>query len=93
MAGSPPTESAQLELRLLGRFELVLRESGELVPAPAAKMRALLAYLAAAPRSTETRRRLAGLLWESSGEDQARPSLRQLRKKPARRAAPRGFSA
>ena len=78
MAGSPPTESAQLELRLLGRFELVLRESGELMPAPAAKMRALLAYLAAAPRSTETRRHLAGLLWESSGEDQARQSLRQL---------------
>ena len=78
MAGSPPTDNAQLELRLLGRFELVLRESSELVPAPAAKMRALLAYLAAAPRSTETRRRLAGLLWESSGEDQARQSLRQL---------------
>jgi len=41
-------------------------------------MRALIAYLAAAPRFTETRRRLAGLLWASSGEDQARQSLRQL---------------
>ena len=78
MFSSVTTDNAQLELRLLGRFELVLRESGELMPAPAAKMRALLAYLAAAPRSTETRRRLAGLLWESRGEDQARQSLRQL---------------
>jgi hypothetical protein len=56
---------------------------------PAAKMRALLAYLAAAPRSAETRRRMAGLLWESSGEDQARQSLRQLLSNFRRGAAPK----
>jgi DNA-binding SARP family transcriptional activator len=89
MAGSPPIESTRLELRLLGHFELVLRESGELIPMPAAKMRALLAYLAAAPRSAETRRRMAGLLWESSGEDQARQSLRQLLSNLRRGAAPK----
>jgi DNA-binding SARP family transcriptional activator len=89
MAGSPPIESTRLELRLLGHFELVLRESGELIPMPAAKMRALLAYLAAAPRSAETRRRMAGLLWESSGEDQARQSLRQLLSNFRRGAAPK----
>jgi DNA-binding SARP family transcriptional activator/Flp pilus assembly protein TadD/TolB-like protein len=72
------SQTAAFELRLLGQFELVLRQSGTLIPVPTAKMKALLAYLAAAPRFTETRRRLAGLLWASSGEDQARQSLRQL---------------
>jgi DNA-binding SARP family transcriptional activator/TolB-like protein len=70
--------SAPFELRLLGQFELVLRETGALIPLPNAKARALVAYLAAAPRFAESRRRLAGLLWASSGEDQARQSMRQL---------------
>src|SRR5450756_1036881 len=74
----PAAQDARFELRLLGQFELGLAESGALVPVPTAKIRALLAYLAAAPRFTETRRRLAGLLWASSGEDQARQSMRQL---------------
>jgi len=74
----PAAQDARFELRLLGQFELGLHDSGALVPVPTAKMRALIAYLAAAPRFTETRRRLAGLLWASSGEDQARQSLRQL---------------
>jgi DNA-binding SARP family transcriptional activator len=74
----PAAQDAPFELRLLGQFELGLRESGALVPVSTAKTRALLAYLAAAPRFTETRRRLAGLLWASSGEDQARQSMRQL---------------
>jgi DNA-binding SARP family transcriptional activator len=41
-------------------------------------MRALLLYLAAAPRFSETRRALATLLWSTSGEKQAQQSLRQL---------------
>lgn len=41
-------------------------------------MRALLALLAASPGFSESRRRIAGLLWASSVEDQARHSLRQL---------------
>jgi DNA-binding SARP family transcriptional activator/tetratricopeptide (TPR) repeat protein len=83
-------KAAPFELRVLGPVELVHRPSGDLLPAPA-KMRALMAYLSAAPRSTETRRRLAGLLWASSGEDQARQSLRMLlsnfRRSAERRAA------
>lgn len=78
MADNPLAQNAPFELRVLGQFELVLRETGALIPVPTAKMRALLAYSAAAPRFTETRRRLAGLLWASSGEDQARQSMRQL---------------
>lgn len=76
--GSHPSQAAPFELRVLGHFELVLRESGALIPVPTAKTRALLAYLAAAPRFTETRRRLAGLLWANSGEEQGRQSMRQL---------------
>jgi DNA-binding SARP family transcriptional activator/Flp pilus assembly protein TadD len=76
--GSQSSQATPFELRVLGHFELVFRETGALIPVPTAKTRALLAYLAAAPRFTETRRRLAGLLWANSGEDQARQSMRQL---------------
>jgi DNA-binding SARP family transcriptional activator/Tfp pilus assembly protein PilF len=71
-------EAAPFELRVLGQLELVHVQSGELIPLPAAKMRALVAYLAAAPRLTAERRQIAGLLWASSGERQARQSMRQL---------------
>jgi DNA-binding SARP family transcriptional activator/tetratricopeptide (TPR) repeat protein/TolB-like protein len=77
--GDPaPFGVAPFELRVLGAFELAHRPSGALIPISAAKMRALIAYLAAAPRNAEVRRTLAGLLWASSGEDQARQSMRQL---------------
>jgi DNA-binding SARP family transcriptional activator/Flp pilus assembly protein TadD len=72
------TDETSLELRLLGSFEVVHRPSGELIAIPAAKMRALIVYLAAAPRHTETRRTLAGLLWADKDEKLARQSLRQL---------------
>src|ERR1700760_392384 len=88
MAGSPSIGDTRLRLRLLGPFELVHGASGELIPVPAAKMRALLAYLAAAPRRTEARRRLAGLLWESRSEEQARQSMRQLLSNFRRGASP-----
>jgi len=65
-------------LRVLGPFELVAQPSGELVPVPTAKMRALLAYLAASPRTTKSRRRLAGLLWANRDEERARQSMRQM---------------
>ncbi|WP_158817161.1 BTAD domain-containing putative transcriptional regulator [Methylocapsa sp. S129] len=83
------SHTAPFELRVLGPFELVHRQSGELIPAPAAKMQALIVYLAAAPRFTDTRRRLAGLLWASSGDNQARQSLRQLLSNFRRSADPR----
>ena len=74
----PPAASPPIELRILGTFELLDRRSGGLIPLPAAKLRALIAYLAAAPRLTDSRRRIAGLLWADSGERQARQSMRQL---------------
>lgn len=81
-------EERPLELRLLGPFELVQRSSGDLIAIPSTRMRALLAYLAAAPRGTETRRTLARLLWAGKGDDLARQSLRQLLSQFRRGAAP-----
>ena len=44
----------------------------------ATKMRGLIAYLTAAPRFVDTRRRLAGNLWASRGDQQALHSMREL---------------
>lgn len=66
------------ELRALGPLELVERKSKTAVPIQTAKVRAILAYLAVAPRHRETRRKLAALLWAGGTEEQARQSLRQL---------------
>jgi DNA-binding SARP family transcriptional activator/TolB-like protein len=66
------------ELRVLGPFALIERASGATIPVTAAKMRAMLAFLAASPGFSESRRRIAGLLWAGGAEDQARHSLRQL---------------
>ncbi|MFT3941223.1 BTAD domain-containing putative transcriptional regulator [Rhodopseudomonas sp.] len=65
-------------LSVLGPFELTSTESGASIAVTAAKMRALLAYLATTPRGSEDRRRLAGMLWASRGENQARQNLRQM---------------
>uniref|UniRef100_UPI001968252C AfsR/SARP family transcriptional regulator n=1 Tax=Stenotrophomonas indicatrix TaxID=2045451 RepID=UPI001968252C len=73
-----PQDSAPFELRLLGPFTLTHLPSDTLIPVTAAKMRALFALLCASPGFTEKRRRVAGLLWASRGDDQARHSLRQL---------------
>jgi DNA-binding SARP family transcriptional activator len=81
-------ESTALELRLLGPFELVHRASGELIAISATRMRALIVYLAATPRCTESRRTLARLLWAGKGDDLARQSLRQLLSQFRRAADP-----
>lgn len=68
----------RIELRLLGRFTAVL--SGDTPTAltiAAPRLRAVLAYLAMQPDYSETRERLAALLWGDSGDKQARQSLRQ----------------
>lgn len=88
MAGNPLAEDASFELRVLGQFELMLRETGTLIPVPTAKTRALLAYLSAAPRFSESRRQLAGLLWASSDEEKALQSLRQVLSNFRRGASP-----
>jgi len=66
------------KLRVLGTFELSFEASGELIPVTTAKMRALLAYLATIPSGTESRRQLAGLLWASRSDEQARQNMRQM---------------
>jgi DNA-binding SARP family transcriptional activator len=64
-------------LVLLGQFALLDRHSGARIPVTSRKARALLAYLAMAPRCSADRATLAALLWGDSGDDQARQSLRQ----------------
>jgi DNA-binding SARP family transcriptional activator/TolB-like protein len=76
--GEMKTSTARFQLRVLGSIELAVKETGEPIPLQSAKMRALLVYLSAAPNFSESRRKLASLLWSRSGEEQARQSLRQL---------------
>src|SRR5829696_7998919 len=63
-----------LRLCLLGGFEL--KASRAMANTPR-KVKALLAYLALSPDVPHARDKLATLLWETSGEGQARQSLRQ----------------
>lgn len=65
----------ELRLTLLGRFEL--SNAAGAVELRAAKDRALLAFLAVAPGKTQSRDRLAGLLWSEHDSRQARDSLKQ----------------
>jgi DNA-binding SARP family transcriptional activator len=69
---------APLRLNLLGSFaaEAGAEQAAILGKAPK-KVRALLAYLALNPGVAHPRQKLAALLWEESGESQARQSLRQ----------------
>jgi DNA-binding SARP family transcriptional activator len=65
-----------LRLELLG--DLLIRSGdGTLVTIAARKSQALLAYLSMKPSQHVSREKLAGLLWSSTGPDQARQSLRQ----------------
>jgi DNA-binding SARP family transcriptional activator/predicted ATPase len=66
----------QLQLRLLGAFEL-RRVDGQHVPLATKKSKALLAYLAVHCGQPQQRAKLAALFWEESSEEQARESLRQ----------------
>ena len=65
-----------LHIRLLGAFEARLASGAPIVFATK-KERALLAYLAVQPGRPRSRDELAGLLWSSRGDDQARGSLRR----------------
>lgn len=66
-----------LRLTLLGDYQLHTAD-GSLVNLPARKAQALLAYLAAKPSQRVSRDKIAGVLWSSTGPEQARQSLRQL---------------
>ena len=67
-----------MRIQLLGRFLIRLADADErLIPVPSRRRRALLAYLAMQPGYSETRERLATLLWGEVPDRQARQSLRQ----------------
>jgi DNA-binding SARP family transcriptional activator/tetratricopeptide (TPR) repeat protein len=67
-----------MRIQLLGRFSIRLADADErLIPVPSRRRRALLAYLAMQPGFSETRERLATLLWGDVPDRQARQSLRQ----------------
>ena len=69
-------DMTSMRLELLG--DLMIRSGdGSLVTIGARKSQALLAYLAMKPGQHVSREKLAGLLWSSTGPDQARQSLRQ----------------
>jgi DNA-binding SARP family transcriptional activator len=66
----------RLYLRLFGTFQFE-SEGGRVFLLPTKKTKALLAYLAYYDGQPHERAKLAALLWEDSGEMQARESLRQ----------------
>src|SRR5260370_29292853 len=66
----------RLYLRLFGTFQFE-SEGGRAFSLPTKKTKALLAYLAYCGGQPHERAKLAALLWEDSGEMQARESLRQ----------------
>jgi DNA-binding SARP family transcriptional activator len=66
----------RLYLRLFGAFQFE-DEGGRAILLPTRKTKALLAYLAVHGGEPHERAKLAALLWEDSGEAQARESLRR----------------
>src|SRR5262245_6285917 len=66
---------ALAELTLFGGFELQ-RSGGEVIDLPGQKERALLAVLALRPGASQSRDKLASLLWGDRADKQARDSLK-----------------
>lgn len=64
-----------MQVSLLGGF--MIEAANGAVALPSRKAQAILAYLLLAPSRSETRERIAGLLWSGAPEEQARASLRQ----------------
>ncbi len=71
---------SRLSLRLLGRFAATIERGGQTqaLQISAPRHRVLLACLAMQPTWSETRERLATLLWGDRSDRQARQGLRQL---------------
>jgi DNA-binding SARP family transcriptional activator len=68
---------AILRLELLGDYQIHAPD-GALITFSAKKSQALMAYLAVKPSQRVSRDKMAGILWSSTGPEQARQSLRQL---------------
>lgn len=66
----------KLSVEILGGFS-VRGIDGTSIDLPTRKAQALIAYLALSGAATHTREKLATLLWNASGPEQARQSLRQ----------------
>lgn len=66
----------KLSVEILGGFA-VRTVDGVAIDLPTRKAQALIAYLALSGAATHTREKLATLLWNASGPEQARQSLRQ----------------
>jgi len=67
---------SRFSLRLIGSFE-VRPASGSTALAPGKKIQALLATLGVRPGQSQSRDRLASLLWGDVSQEQARHSVRQ----------------
>lgn len=67
----------RLKIRVLGGFEVLREAQDEPIRLHSRKLDSLLAYVAMGPGQGRSRETLATLLWDRSGEDQARASLRQ----------------
>lgn len=74
-AAAPTGSESVFRLTTLGKATLTC--NGREVPIVNRKSLALLAYLANTTHGSESRERLAGLLWSESSEEKARASLRQ----------------
>ena len=68
---------AVIRLHVLGDYQ-IQSTSGSLITLPARKSQALIAYLSIKPTQLVSRDKIAGILWSSTGPEQARQSLRQL---------------
>jgi len=68
---------ARVKIRVLGTLEVRREPADDLVRLDSRKLGGLLAYLAFCPGMASTRESLATLLWDRSGSEQARASLRQ----------------
>src|SRR5262245_5520204 len=72
------TAPTRITFRLLGRFAATVDDGAAgIVQISAPMRRGLIAYLATQPGMTETRERLATLLWGERSDKQARQNLRQ----------------
>jgi DNA-binding SARP family transcriptional activator/tetratricopeptide (TPR) repeat protein len=67
---------ARLLLNVLGHFEARVTPPGRLLHLPLKKARAILACLALAPRGSQSRHTLTGLLWPEAAEAEARNNFR-----------------
>jgi DNA-binding SARP family transcriptional activator len=74
-AGAAAPPARHCKINLIGAFSVQFNDVGK--PVLSRKLRAIVAYLCFRKDGSETRERLAGLLWSERDPDKARASLRQ----------------